>query len=224
MSTPLLPQAFWFRLAAPCRRIEGIPRTGSRGRLLDLPEECALPDFAQLEGRTSWARVRVAWNANGLGVAVEVSGKAGPIVYDPDRPHASDGVQLWVDTRDTRNVHRATRFCHSFSVLLIPNSTGKSLRVQLAQKPIHRAGADAPLCRPDAIAARAEVVRKGWWLELFLPAEVLHGFDPDTNRRLGFNYQVTDGERDDQFLTIGREFPIGEDPSLWSTLELRDDG
>jgi hypothetical protein len=29
-----------------------------------------------------------------------------------------------------------------------------------------------------------------------------------------------DGE--DQFLGVGREFPVGEDPSLWSTLELRD--
>ncbi len=34
--------------------------------------------------------------------------------------------------------------------------------------------------------------------------------------------QVTDPERGDQFLGVGREFPIGEDPSLWSTLDLVD--
>jgi len=31
---------------------------------------------------------------------------------------------------------------------------------------------------------------------------------------------VTDPERPDEFLGVGREFPVGENPSLWSTLEL----
>ena len=59
-------------------------------------------------------------------------------------------------------------------------------------------------------------------LELFLPAQALSGFDPDTNRRLGFAYQIGDHVREDQFLGVGREFPVGENPSLWSTLELTD--
>ena len=62
----------------------------------------------------------------------------------------------------------------------------------------------------------------GYRLELFFPAEVLHGFDPETNRRLGFAYAVNDPDRGEQFLGVGREFPVGEDPSLWSVLELRD--
>jgi hypothetical protein len=215
----LLPQAFWFRVALPCRRIDGLPRAGTKGRLLDLPESCTLPDFGLLEGRPSWAQVRVAWNPKGLALAVEVSDKPGRITHDPQRPTSSDGVQVWVDTRDTRDVHRATRFCHRFSFTLVPDGT--SLDVAAAQMPIHRATADAPLCRPDLLLARAERARKGWRLEAFLPAEALHGFDPDTNRRLGFAYQVTDPDRDDQFLTVGREFPVGEDPSLWATLELQ---
>ena len=56
---------------------------------------------------------------------------------------------------------------------------------------------------------------------MFLPAKALHGFDPETNRRLGFAFQVSDAEREDQFLGVGRDFPIGENPSLWSTLELK---
>jgi hypothetical protein len=50
----------------------------------------------------------------------------------------------------------------------------------------------------------------------------MHGFDPDTNRRLGFAYHLADSIREDQFVGVGREFPIGENPSLWATLELRD--
>jgi hypothetical protein len=224
MSTPLLPQAFWFRLAVPCRRIDGLPRAGGKGRLLDLPEACALPDMAALEGKASWAALRVAWNPQGLAVAVEVSGKAGPIVHEPERPFGSDAVHLWIDTRDTRNVHRATRFCHWFTASLTPGGAAGGLGVDVVQRPIHRATADAPISRPESVAARAERIRKGWRLELFLTAEALNGFDPETNRRLGFAYQVTDPERADQFLGVGREFPIGEDPSLWSTLELREPG
>ena len=221
MSTPLLPQAFWFRLAFPCRRIEGLPRTGPRGRLLDLPESCALPELAQLEGGRSWAEVRVAWNPSGLAVAIEATGKSGPITFE-EGPTLSNGAQIWVDTRDTRGIHRASRFCHRFTAKLSPGGSRTALEVELAQRPIARAVADAPTCPIETLSARAERISGGWRLELFFPSEALHGFDPETNRRLGFAYQVSDPDREDQFLGVGREFPIGEDPSLWSTLELRE--
>ncbi|HEV3121106.1 MAG TPA: hypothetical protein VGY53_04355 [Isosphaeraceae bacterium] len=217
MSAPLIPQVFWFRMALPCTRIDALPRSG-RGRLLDLAPECALPDFSRLEGHASWAEVRVAWNPKGLGVSFEVTGKTGPIVSDPERPLASDGVQLWIDTRDTRNAHRATRFCHRFVATLAPGGRG----VNVSQRAIGRAQADAPIARPEAVLSRVDARKSGWLLELFLNAEALHGFDPETNRRLGFAFQVTDPARDDLYLSVGREFPVAEDPSLWATLELRE--
>ena len=216
MTTPLLPQAFWFRTAFPCRRVEGVPR--AKGRLLDLPEECALPDLGAWEGRPSWATARVGWNEAGLAVAFEVSGKVGEISPDWGR---ADGVQLYVDTRDARSIHRATRFCHRFAAT-VKASAGRALAVEVASKPIARAVADAPTARPQVIAARAERTVSGYRLELFFPAEVLHGFDPETNRRLGFFYAVNDPDRGEQTLGVGREFPVGEDPSLWSVLELQD--
>ena len=220
MSTPLLPQAFWFRLAVPCVRVDGLPRAGGK-RLLDLPESCRLPRTAVLDGRDSWAEVRVAWNPNGLAVEVEAEGNL-EALNDDDRPEGLYGVQLWVDTRDTRDVSRATRFCHRFDARLNKGTGKTGLGVKVNPRDIARAVANAPLCDPDVISARAERLRKGWRLELFLPAGAFHGFDPETNRRLGFAYQVTDPERPDEFLGVGREFPVGENPSLWSTLELTD--
>jgi hypothetical protein len=222
MTTPLLPQAFWFRLAVPCVRIDDLPRAGTKGRLLDLPDSCVLPDLAPLEGQASWADVRVAWNPKGFALAVEVAGPSGPRKTQVERPEGMDGVQVWIDTRDTRNVSRATRFCHRFQARLVGLGTRGALGVEVSQRAIARAVADAPLVRPESIAARAERLKGGWRVELFLPAEALNGFDSETNRRLGFAYQVTDPDREDQFLGVGREFPIGENPSLWSTLELRD--
>ncbi len=200
-----------------CPKVEEIPRT--RGRLLDLPEECLLPDFGQLEGRTSWVKVRAAYNASGLGLTFELIDKAGPISPGDERSAAVDGVQVAIDTRDTRNVHRATRFCHRFSATIRPGKA-RALEVDVVPKPIARAIADPPTVKPGTIQSKAERTLSGWRLELFFPAEALHGFDPETNRRLGFTYQVTDPDRGDQFLGVGREFPIGEDPSLWATLLL----
>lgn len=217
MSSLLLPQSFWFRVAPSCPRIEAIPRPA--GRLLDLPASCDLPDFGELAGLASWAKVRAAYHAGGLGLSFEVTGKAGPISPEPGRPSGVDGIQVWVDTRDTRNVHRATRFCHRFVASIVPGK-GRALTVEVAQKPIARAVVDAPSASAGLVDARAERTLDGWRLELFLPAEALHGFDPEVNRRLGFCYQVTDPDRGDQHLGVGREFPIGEDPSLWATLTL----
>ncbi|WP_422930734.1 hypothetical protein [Singulisphaera sp. PoT] len=222
MSAPLIAQAFWFRLSVQCPRIEGIPKANAKGRLLDLPASAALPETTRLDGDEPWAEVRVAWNPAGLAVQVETTGTSAG-VGSGDRPEGIDGFQLWVDTRDTRNVSRATRFCHRFSAKLQSQGARSALNVTVSQKPIARAVADAPMSKADAVIAKAERLKNGWRMEIFLPAEALNGFDPETNRRLGFAYQVSDAELSDQFMTVGREFPIGENPSLWSTLELVDE-
>jgi hypothetical protein len=217
----LLPQVFWFRIATTCSHVADIPRSADPVRLLNLPEVCALPDFSRLEGGADWAEVRVGWNVRGLGVTVLANGVSDQQLVR-DRPEGFAVVNLWLDTRDTRNVSRATKFCHRFTARLEVAASRRQLNVDVTQRPIARALADAPICRPQIIEARAELLRTGWVLEIFLPIQALNGFDPDTNRRLGFAYQIADHVRDDQFLSVGREFPLGENPSLWGTLELRD--
>jgi hypothetical protein len=193
-----------------------------KGVLLDLPIAHALPHFAQLDEKPTWADVRSAWNTHGLGFSISVTGKLSPLTHDPFHPELCDRVHLWIDTRDTRTIHRATKFCHHFSIDLIPAARGSEVAAQVTQRKIHRAQADAPESDRSLIRTRAELVRRGWKLDLYFPRETLHGFDPDVNRRLGFYYQISDADRGDQLLAIGRDFPVGEDPSLWSTLELRD--
>ena len=219
VSSALLPQAFLFRVAASCPKVEVIPRLDSKAALLDLPDACALPSLAALDNRDSWASVRAGWNAEGLGISVHADG-LGPDALDVDRPEGFAAVSLWIDTRDTRNVSRATRHCHRFEVRLTLSPNRKNLSATVEQRPIARATADAPLASPDLLVARATLLKIGWTLELFLPARALNGYDPETNRRLGFAYQVSDHQRVDQFLGVGRDFPIGENPSLWATLEL----
>jgi hypothetical protein len=222
-AAPLIPQALWFRYAFACPRVDAIPlRATAGGGLLDLPEGCRLPAPVRLEGRAPWADMRVGWNPGGLGVAIRVAGRTAPLAAPAPTAELADGVQVWIDTRDTRDVHRATRYAHRFEARLAP-ARGGTLEVAVAQKPIPRAMAEAPRAPADAVRARAARLPDGWRLELFFPAESLHGFDPEVNRRLGLMLHAADTTLGDEFLGVGREFPVEGDPSLWATLELRDD-
>jgi hypothetical protein len=187
--------------------------------LLDLSEDCRVDNLAAMEGQRNFADVRLAWNSLGLGFQVEVRGKSNTPHGDLARPRASDGVTLWIDTRDSRTAHRASRYCHQFHFL---PAGGGSERDEpgVVQTKIHRALQDAPLNPVTAIPFRCQHFRNGYRVEAFLSASVLNGFDPEQNPRLGFYYAVRDLELGEQVLSVGSEFPYPEDPSLWSVLEL----
>src|SRR5262249_28427022 len=112
----LIPHHFLFRLAYPCSHVAAIPREDD-DRLLELPESCRIDNFAALAGRKNFADVRLGWNELGLGVQVQVGGKEQLPQGDAARPRGSDGLTLWIDTRDARTSHRATRYCHQFHFL-----------------------------------------------------------------------------------------------------------
>lgn len=214
----LLPAPFWFRWRFPCPWVDLSP--APKGRMWSLPAESRLPIPWAMEGKKPWWQLSAGWSEAGLGFSLDVEGKRTPAMFDADHPNLSDGLQLWIDTRDTRDVHRATRHCHQFLARVSTRKSTKEPHVEVEARKIHRALADAPTDKASRIVARSGLTRTGWWLDLFLPAETLHGYDPDTNPRLGFGYSLHDPVVGDQFLTVGRDFPIGEDPSLWSTLEL----
>lgn len=214
----LLPASFLFRIQQPCQYVKGLPALEGE-RMLDLPESCRLMDAAALNGRKAFADVRIAWNAEGFGIQFEVRGKENPPVGDVKRRFASDGMLFWLDTRDARDNHRATRYCHHF--WFMPAGGGEDLDEPAAgQAAINRAMQNAPECSPEAIPLRTGRIRRGYWLEAWLPATVLNGFDPETNPRLGIYYWIRDTELGDQPLGVGPEFPFYEDPSLWWTVEL----
>ncbi len=214
----LLPHRFLLRVAYPCRYVKSMP-TEEDDSLLDLPESCRLDNFAAMDDARNFADVRLAWNELGIGLQVEVRGKSEVPVGDPARPRASDGVTLWLDTRDARTSHRACRYCHQFHFLPAGGGSERD-EPMVAQSKINRALQDAPLSPPSAIPFRCERTRGGYRIEAFLPATVLNGYDPEQNPRLGVYYAVRDAELGEQVLSVGAEFPFSEDPSLWSVLEL----
>lgn len=215
MPDSLIPARAAFRFSVPCLEATA----GTLGKDLELPERFQLPFLGELEGRKPFADVRAAWNEEGLVFSVRVFGKrAAPWCRD-SRIDDSDGLQIWIDTRDTHNIHRASRFCHRF--VFLPSGAGRKLEDAVAEQMlINRARENAKPAKSAQLKAQAEKRVDGYVLRALIAAGALTGFDPVDNPRLGFTYLLADRELGEQTFTVGGEFPYREDPSLWGTLEL----
>ncbi len=215
MSEPLLSPAFLFRFSVTCRYLQKMPAVDK----IELGDEHVLPSFGELESRPLFADVRAAWSEKGLAFTCYVAGKAQRPWCRASRPEDSDGLQVWIDTRDAHNIHRATRFCHRF--IFLPTGSGRRMNEPTAEMlPIQRARENPRAVEQGALQIAGSVHSSGYTLRSFIPAGSLTGFDPADQPRIGFSYAVVDRELGWQTFSVGPEFPFTADPSLWGSLEL----
>ncbi len=214
----LVPHRFLVRLAHPCPFHKAMP-SAKGDALLDIPESARLTNFVELDGKTSFADLRLAWNDFGLGIQLTILGKKLAPQGDAERPRSAEGLSLWLDTRDARTSHRASRYCHQFHFLPTGGGPDK-VEPTAGQTKVNRALQDAPITEASTILLRHHKLKGGYRLEAFLPAVALTGFDPEQHPRWGVYYHIRDEELGDQYLAVNMEFPFADDPSLWDTLEL----
>lgn len=221
--TEVVPHPFLFRFSFPVQRCDGLPKRGKR--LLDLSTDFALPDLSELRGVRPIGEIRAAWNDDGLGFSVLVRGKKHPPTAEDRSPTMPDGVQFWIDTRNTQSIHRASRYCHHFC--FAPTGGGRDGEQPFGvQLPIAQAREATPIATKGSLLVNSEILSDGYRLDAWLKREQLQGFDPAADReagtptKLGFFYEIRDSELGDQTLTVDASFPFAHDPSLWSTLEL----
>ncbi len=215
MTERLLAPRFLFRFSTPLHH-QAAPWT-KKG--CDLNESHRLIGLSEIDGEAPFADVRAAWNEQGLFFSVTVQGKRQPLWCRDTRLDESDGLQVWIDTRATHSIHRASRFCHRFAFL--PAGAGaKNLEPTADQLIINRARENAPPVRPRQLGVASRVTKSGYQLWAHLPVDVLQGFDPTEHPNLGFTYALLDRELGLQTFSAGTEYPYEEDPSTWATLEL----
>jgi hypothetical protein len=216
MTTRLLPASFLFRFAVPCRHAAAI--LTPRG--VELGDEYLLPNFAELDDAPRWAVVKAAWSEQGVSLSVTVSGKKQAPWCRENRIEDSDGLYVWIDTRDTHNIHRASRFCHQFAFL--PSGGGHRLDQPVAdQLIINRARENSKPVRPGILQAISHKLADGYRLDVHISAAALTGFDPAEHPRLGFHWAVIDREIGEHTFCCPPNLPYREDPSTWGTLELK---
>ncbi|MEM6468912.1 MAG: hypothetical protein AAF802_05035 [Planctomycetota bacterium] len=190
---------------------------GSKGMVL--PEACRMPCFGELGGRKTFADVRLAWSEQGLGLHVKVSGKRQLPWCRETRLDESDGFHLWIDTRCSPNIHRATQYCHRF--LFMPAGGGlRRERPLAALIEVDRARSHPKPVRPEQLPIKALPRHDGYELSGLIPAECLTGFAPEDQDRVSLFWSVIDREFGWQTLSLGPEYPINEDPSLWAEANL----
>lgn len=215
MPSELLPSTFLFQFAVPCR----YRRTIWSAAGVKLEETHRIPSLGELDGQKPYADVRAAWNGTGLTFSVQVVGKKSSLWCRGTRLEESDGLHLWIDTRDTRNIHRASRYCHRF--VFLPAGDGPQYQSPVAGwLPINRAKDNPKPVPSGSLQVRSLVQAGGYQLQAHVPASALTGFDPQEHPRLGFCYAVVDRELGWQIFNMGSEFPFAEDPSLWGSLVL----
>jgi hypothetical protein len=218
----LLAPRFLFRFAVPLLRHNapwkptGVALDESF-RLLNLAEL----DAGSADRERQFADVRAAWNPQGLLFNVSVAGKSQPVWCRDERLEDSDGFQVWVDTRATLNIHRASRYCHRYAFLPAGGGSGNVAPVA-DQLLINRARENARPIRPRELQVVSKITKNGYSLAAFIPAIALGGYDSQQHRQLGFTYSVYDRELGLQTFASGPAFPYQEDPTCWGVLELTD--
>ena len=175
--------------------------------------------LGELEDEPAVAEVSAAWSEAGLVFVAKVSAKKQPIWCRASRAEDSDALQVWIDTRDVHNVHRASRFCHRF--IFLPSGGGKKLDEAFGQSlPINRAPRAGPARRGGRVESRWPCPTRR------LRAGVFHSRRGHDRLRAGGAsphrvYLCLDRPRiRPATFSIGPPMPYDEDPSLWATLEL----
>ncbi|MEZ6119867.1 MAG: hypothetical protein R3C28_25315 [Pirellulaceae bacterium] len=217
-ATPLITPAFLFNVSANCHRFDG--SWSRQGAELDVRH--GIPSFrAELDNGPLFGDFRLAWSATGLWIDLRVSGKKQTPWCRETRLEDSDGLSIWLDTRNTQGVHRANRFCHRFAFL--PQGAGRLLDEPCAKLvSIARAKEHPKPVADGELKVYSEKRIDGYLLRAFIPGEAITGYDPVEHSRIGFSYAVIDRELGWQSYTLGPEYPFTSDPTLWGSLALVD--
>ncbi len=165
-----------------------------------------LPDTSELFPEESFGEVSLAWHMEGISVFASVNKK----LENPDE----DCLELFFDTRDLKTAGFTTRFSHHF--ILYPREGASREVTHFRTEDTH------PLCDSSDLEVSFREEKKSYQLEGFIPAHCLHGYDPLTFDRLGFNYRLNRVKGEPQHFALSSKFfALEQHPSLWATLKLK---
>ncbi|GHT13057.1 hypothetical protein FACS1894170_08610 [Planctomycetales bacterium] len=212
----MFSKRFLFRFQFPCKHIDAASVTA-------LDKTYQLPDLLELENSVEhcalFCRCRSAWNESGLLFSASISGKQQRPWCRAEMPESSDGLQLFIDTRNIKDIHRASRFCHR--LLVMPSGSGQgNTEPTVIWLPIPRAKEHPKPIDLKLLQVRSAFADDGYRLDLFLPGKILTGYEPREHSEIGFHYSLIDKEYSNLSFSAAPPLPADQDPSLWTALQL----
>lgn len=185
-----------------------------------LPDEAIVPCLStELTGDEKFAQVRLAVGPNALFFQADVQGKKQLPWCRESRLEDSDGLHVWIDTRNSPEIHRATRFCHRYGF----SPMGRGPKADLpfvGWAPINRARENPPPPPDDHMAIRSRLSEGRYRLVAALHFNALTGLDLQDFPTVGFYFAVLDRELGWQSLALQSDLPVMDNPSLWAQLQL----
>lgn len=161
-----------------------------------------LPDTSHLCHENPFAKVAMGWSKEGLEIAIQAE-------------TTLSRIELMIDTRDVKTSGYNTRFCHHFYFL--PEAIDG---VQAGEITRFRTEDTHELCDPKSLQVKTKRQAHGDYVNLFIPASCLHGYDPEQFNKMGFTYRIFDTSRESQhFSVLSGEYQIEQQPSLWASLK-----
>lgn len=210
----ILPRRAFFAFEFPVHHIGRPPQID--GDVSKWSHKYMAPPLVELEGEETWADVYWGWHADGFYAAFDVPERAGRLHCDPKHWWKQDGLRLCINTREARDLKRATRFCHFFYVLPMGGgASGKQPVIGMHR--MSRAKEPPPAVDLSAATVAALVTRRGYSVEVGLPAACLNGWEPTEHARIGLFYKIKDMQRGSQHLSVDDELGWNADPSTWAT-------
>jgi hypothetical protein len=178
-------------------------------------EKYRFPDTSSLCDEEHFAEFYMGWNPLGIEALIHVHELyQGVSLTDVTR---GDSVELFFDTRNVKTSGYNTRFCHHFFFL------PESVEGVSAQEITRFRTEDAhELCDPNALRVSTQMDKKGYQMHIFIPSQCLYGYDPEQIDRMGFTYRINRMKGVPQhFSVVTQEYPIEQQPSLWSSIRLK---
>jgi hypothetical protein len=174
------------------------------------------PNSSGTAGSAGPLDVRIAWSEEGMTFQFRLQGKTRrPYCRLNDLEH-SDAVEVFVDTRNTKSVHRATRYCHRF--LFLPTGTGADDREPYGSMlKIHLARGEPSTMGGFTPQVESKLSTTGYVLTCHLSRKYLEGWSPTEQPEIGVFFQVRDSELGHLNMVYDPQLPVSEDPSLWPT-------
>lgn len=170
-----------------------------------------LPNTSTLCVEEQFADIYIGWNEEGIEILANIKAPVTQVAWP-----RGDSVELFFDTRDVKTSGYNTRFCHHF--FFLPESVDGQIAGEITR---FRTEDTHDLCDPNDLQVKLSSKNGSYQLNIFVPSQCLHGYDPEQFDRMGFTYRINRATGPSQhFSVVTEEFQLEQQPSLWSSLRL----
>ncbi|HRD55822.1 MAG TPA: hypothetical protein PLC42_05430 [Parachlamydiaceae bacterium] len=200
----------FFQLSLDCKELEKPYPSLMKAK----GDKYLLPATAALTDEENFATLFMGFSSNGIEVLVSIEKPIEKCFYPAITK--GDSVELFFDTRNVKTSGFNTRFCHHF--FFLPEAVEDH---QLGEITKFRTEDAHELSSSSDLQLKVKSLPKGYSLEIFIPKQSLHGYDPEQFGQLGFTYRINRYHGEPQhFSALTAEYQIEQQPSLWSSLKL----